>query len=119
MITARRRLLVLAVLGTLFWAAGCLSPTLPLPPPGEPTITAPDEAGYVTLTGSVPPRAEAVAHNIRTDKTFGDLTDETGSYEIVMPAEIGDEIRVYYRLYARQNDSPRESEWVTVVVPEL
>jgi hypothetical protein len=88
-----------------------LSPTLPLPPPGEPNVTAPDANGNVTLSGTVRPRAEAVAYHPRSDKAFSHFTDETGAYEIQLPAESGDEISFRYRVHSQL------SEAVMVIVP--
>lgn len=41
-----------AWIGALALAVGaCLAPTLPVPPPSQPEVTAPDANGFVTLSG--------------------------------------------------------------------
>ena len=46
---SRRRRLGLLGAAALF-AVGCLSPTLPLPPPTDPTVSSTDTQGLVRLT---------------------------------------------------------------------
>ncbi len=77
---------------------GCLSPTLPLPPPSKPTVEGPDEQGNVTLAGSVRAGATVYAQNNVT--LSGVFTSDTpnGDYVLVLPANVGDEISVWYSL---------------------
>ena len=65
-----RRLLALAL-----WAAGlaaCLSPTLPLPPPEEPTsISASAVEGYWDVRGQCTPGAVVLVKNVATGVIAG------------------------------------------------
>jgi len=95
---ARRALLV--VLGVaLLLPSACLSPTLPLPPPGQPeTIEGPNDNGYVRLTGLVAPNSRALAKNRKTDRgAFQDTADD-GRYDMSLEAQPGDEILLSYVL---------------------
>jgi hypothetical protein len=94
--TAARRRLLLAAAGTLLWAVACLSPTLPLPPPSKPEIEGPNETGYVTLTGSVMAHSHVIATNARIDEGDLYITNETGRYVLELPAQVGDEVVLYY-----------------------
>src|SRR4051794_35838862 len=73
---SRRRWLV----GLALAAAGCLSPTLPLPPPTEPSVSASTTAGLVRLQGSVMARSEVFAIDHRTNLIAGQYT-ESGLYD--------------------------------------
>jgi hypothetical protein len=95
MVSLRRRLFVTGTLCVLGAFMGCLSPTLPLPPPSQPEVTAPDENGEVVLSGAVLPDSEALATNLRTNEIRGQFT-RSGFYEIRLPAVVGDEISVFY-----------------------
>jgi hypothetical protein len=87
----RRSILLLA--GAL--AVGCLSPTLPLPPPSKPTVEGPDEQGNVTLDGYV--TGDAVyAANPRTNEIRGQFVPGDGHYRFQIPAEVGDELDLWY-----------------------
>ncbi|MCA9643306.1 MAG: hypothetical protein H6718_13870 [Polyangiaceae bacterium] len=92
----RTRRWMLAAIGAAFVSVGCLSPTLPLPPPDKPDVEGPDQDGYVTLTGVVPSYALAQALNLRTGEIAGQVTDETGRYEFRLRAEIDDECVFWY-----------------------
>lgn len=98
------------VVSSLF--VGCLAPTLPLPPPARPEITAPDESGMVHIRGSVRSGAEVFAKNRRTLQIVGEETDETGDYDLVMAAESNDRIVVWY------TDGVDDSDLVEVLVPD-
>lgn len=78
-------------LGSAFLAVGCLSPTLPLPPPDKPDVEGPDQDGYVTLSGWVPAYSLAQALNLRTGEIAGQVTDASGRYEFKLRAEMGDD----------------------------
>lgn len=88
----RRQLLFVAGLCLV----GCLSPTLPLPPPATPSVSAPDESGMVHIEGVAVPQAEVIAWNRRTDVIAGQVTRESPSYSILMAAEVDDTIEVWY-----------------------
>ena len=88
----RRQMLFIAGL----CLAGCLSPTLPLPPPAAPSVTSPDANGMVRIEGVAATYAEVIAWNRRTDLIAGQVTRESPSYSIEMAAQIDDTIEVWY-----------------------
>lgn len=103
----RRSLLLVSVL----LAAGCLSPTLPLPPPGRPDVTEVSPGTY-RLTGGVPPRSEVYAYNLRTQLINGQATDETGAYSFTIEAEPRDVIELWY------SSGTRESQTTEFQIPD-
>jgi hypothetical protein len=96
-------------------AAACTSPTLPLPPPALPTITAGSAPNTFRLTsdrGALPNalivavnRNEAVPRNQRV---VGTIADVQGSWELVMTATSGDFVDV------SQEDGTTRSPTTTV-----
>lgn len=104
-----RRLLLVA---TSLALASCLSPTLPLPPPDRPDVSAPDASGLVRLQGAAAPRAEVIAWNHDNDVIAGQVTRETSNYDFTIKGEVGDLIELWYI----QGDD--ESSTVRVTVPE-
>jgi hypothetical protein len=100
--------------GVLLIAAiplACLSPTLPLPPPGRPFVTAPDDSGNVHVSGVVNSRALVLVHNTRTEQIVGEATGSSGAYELTLAAQAGDELLVW------QSINTVESTPTSVVVP--
>jgi hypothetical protein len=90
----RRRALLIATAGALL-APACLSPTLPLPPPGEPTVEPMGQNQYL-LTGQVPvPVGRAEVINLRTTVIAGDQLEQ-GRYSIVVVARPDDVLRLVY-----------------------
>jgi hypothetical protein len=87
----RRSWLVAAAL----LAAGCLSPTLPLPPPSNPTESSTDTLGLVRLTGTVQPQSEVFALNHNTNLISGQYT-ESGSYDFTIQAQERDWVSLWY-----------------------
>jgi len=83
------------LLAAVLFSAGCLSPTLPLPPPGDPSVTSTETAGLVRLRGSVQPESDVIVHNLRTDRIFGQHT-ESGNYDFTIEAEEHDSISLWY-----------------------
>lgn len=83
------------LLGTALWAAGCLSPTLPLPPPSDPSITSTEIAGLVRFTGAVQPDSEVFALNHSTNMIRGQYT-KSGAYDFTMEAQERDGISFWY-----------------------
>jgi len=79
----------------LLAVGGCLSPTLPLPPPGDPTVTATDTAGLVRLRGVVEPESHVLAKNLNTGLIAGQYT-KTGAYDFTLAAQEGDAISLWY-----------------------
>jgi hypothetical protein len=82
--------------GTLALLGGCLSPTLPLPPPDEPQVESAGQ-GLVSLSGRVPkPNAPVIAVNNDTGAYAGDDADEAGRYWFQIAAEPGDHMEIWY-----------------------
>lgn len=112
----RRRAVALGMLfgiAVSLFASGCLSPTLPLPPPSQPEVSAPNADGNVRISGVVQSRATVFALNQRTDQIVGEVTGHDGAYDLSMRAEVGDRISVW------QSIRTKESGTVEVVVPEV
>jgi hypothetical protein len=76
--------------------AGCLSPTLPLPPPSRPDVSAPDESGFARLQGIAAPKAEVIAWNHQNDLIAGQVTGDDSRYDFMIRAESGDFIELWY-----------------------
>lgn len=82
------------------WLA-CTSPTLPLPPPVPPSITAGSEPNTWRLTSQngAQPNALVIAVNRnealpRTDRVTGTIADAQGSWELVIIGRSGDHIDI-------------------------
>lgn len=76
---------------------GCLSPTLPLPPPGEPEVTGPSEMGLVRLEGEAPRGSWITAYN--RDLGEGRFQDvKNGRYGLELPAAVGHSIVLWYEI---------------------
>lgn len=107
-----------AGVGILAAAAGCATPTLPLPPPTEPSITASTVPGKVHLHGvqSVTPNAIVIAYNQnpsvkREERVTATLSDEFGSWDMDVTASPGDVIDI------TQESSNTSSPSVQITVP--
>ena len=87
----RRRWLISAALCLV----GCLSPTLPLPPPSDPTVSGADADGLVRLTGFVAPESEVFALNHTSNLISGQLTP-SGAYDFKIAAQQYDELSIWY-----------------------
>jgi hypothetical protein len=83
------------LLGTALLAVSCLSPTLPLPPPSDPTVSSTDTAGLVRLTGSVQADSQVFALNHNTNQIRGQFT-KSGAYDFTLEAQEGDGISFWY-----------------------
>ncbi len=83
------------LLGTALLVAGCLSPTLPVPPPSDPSVTSTETAGLVRLTGSVQPESEVFALNHSTNLIRGQYTT-SGLYDFTLEAQERDGISLWY-----------------------
>ena len=103
----RRLLLLLAVL----CVASCLSPTLPLPPPDRPDVTAPDSNGLVRLQGVAAPQAEVIAWNHANGLLAGQVTTDDSRYDFTIKGEVNDFIELWYV------QGTEESQTVRVIVP--
>lgn len=86
------------LVGLLLTGSGCLSPTLPLPPPDKPAVTGPDAQGNVELRGGVQPGATATAVNPRTGDVRGQITGSNGLYDFTIPARVGDQLEFRYEI---------------------
>jgi hypothetical protein len=93
MVRVARRLLLL-VAGLCL--ASCLSPTLPLPPPDRPSVSAPDETGLVRLQGVAAPKAEVIAWNHANDLIAGQVTGDDSLYDFTIKAQANDFIELWY-----------------------
>jgi hypothetical protein len=102
----RRCLLLLVAL----CVASCLSPTLPLPPPDRPDVSAPDESGMVRLQGIAAPRAEVIAWNHNSDLIAGQVTGDDARYDFTIKAKANDFIELWYL----QGDDESPSLRITV-----
>jgi hypothetical protein len=88
---ARRSWLV----GLALTLVGCLSPTLPLPPPSQPEVV--DQGnGMVELSGAVEPHSQVFALNNTTNQIAGQNT-ETGQYRFTIVAATNDDITLWYQ----------------------
>jgi hypothetical protein len=85
------------IIGLTLLGTACLSPTLPLPPPSRPVIEGPDQEGMVTLEGHVDGQATVFAANMRTGEIRGQFTGHDGHYRFAIPAEVGDELELWYQ----------------------
>jgi hypothetical protein len=100
---ARRLLAVLLHLQVAsVLAVGCASPTLPLPPPVEPSIAPGADADHVHLAvacGSAEPGAIIVVYNTNTSvppdqSVSGSLVNACGAWDTVIYAHMGDFLEV-------------------------
>jgi hypothetical protein len=108
----RHWLSVVVLMGAAVLCAACLAPTLPLPPPSRPEVSAPDESGMIHIRGIVRSKAEVFAKNQYTLDIIGKETDETGKYELTMVGSAHDRIIVWY------THNGLESDFAEVTVPE-
>ena len=83
------------LLGAALLAVGCLSPTLPLPPPSDPVVTATDTAGLVRLSGTVEPESDVFAINHNSNRISGQHT-KSGAYDFTIEAQEHDAITFWY-----------------------
>ncbi len=94
----KRRAMLL--LGSLLVAStsGCLSPTLPLPPPEEPDAISESGTadGFWEVRGTCTPGARVLVKNLATGVIAGtDDKDHDGHYFIRIEAEICDAAELY------------------------
>jgi hypothetical protein len=75
--------------------AGCLSPTLPLPPPSDPTVSSTQTLGLVRLTGTVEPQSEVFALNRNNNLISGQYT-ESGAYDFTLQAQHNDYVSLWF-----------------------
>src|SRR5260221_13243204 len=89
---SRRMLLAWAALGAV--VEGCISPTLPLPPPDAPDVSRIGEGQY-RLRGSLPiPASRVLVQNTRTTVVVG--KGPLQIYDLVVGAQPGDLMLLWY-----------------------
>lgn len=99
---------------------GCTSPTLPLPPPADPSIAKGSTDGHVLLSsiGGANANAIIVVYNrnpavSRDDRVSATQADERGSWSVEVVATSGDALDV-----TQQIDTER-SPSITITVPSF
>ena len=95
-------------------ATGCLSPTLPLPPPYQPSVSKVDGEGYVTVqggAGAADPGAVVYGYDQQNGHGAIDTVGGSGQYLLRMQATAGDKIIVW------QEQGSDRSPAITVTVP--
>lgn len=75
------------VLACARWLPSCDSPTLPLPPPSEPTQSADADPGYVRLDGAAYPAALVLIYNDNNGAGVIATADATGAYHTRLPVD--------------------------------
>jgi len=93
---ARRPFLTLVLATAAVVVGGCLSPTLPLPPPSPPTVSETDTEGVYRLTGTVTPNSHVTAWNFSTDLSYGQQTSADGAYDFIVLGSEGDAMSLSY-----------------------
>lgn len=98
--------------------AGCVAPTLPVPPPSQPDVSEPDASGIVTLQGgphSAEPNAEVTVWNPNLDGGRGEghttIALQDGSWSETIPASSKQTLWVW------QTVGFQRSEHIEVHVP--
>jgi hypothetical protein len=102
---------LLAASPVIVGALGCASPTLPLPPPLAPTITAGPDVDHVTLTAACNvSQRNSVMLIINENPAVpgskavgGALTDNCGGWTTVVYAHSGDRLDITYLLNLEQS----------------
>jgi hypothetical protein len=84
--------------------SGCLAPTLPMPPPDQPTVEGPDESGNTRLTGEVESGAAVYAINRSTNRGTFQITGATGGYDLTITTQVGDGIVMWYTVGGQQSE---------------
>ena len=124
--SARRpaRLVCSLLLTLVLGVSGCLAPTLPIPPPTAPEVSAPDTDGNVTVKGdkgAAKPGSVVTVVNETARETdpacqapaadagpctalVGTLAHDDGSYWTVIKAKSGDSIDVYQTVGTTNSD---------------
>jgi len=78
-------------------AVACYSPTLPLPPPGEPEVIGLEgTVDRYRLIGRVEPQADVHAINVRTQLLAGQRTGSDGRYDFEVQGLQGDQMELWY-----------------------
>jgi len=111
---------IVSILTVSIVVGGCTSPTLPLPPPADPSIAKAPTDGHVLLSsaGGADPNAIIVVFNrnpaiSREDRVSATQADERGSWVVDVVASTGDILDI-----TQQIDTER-SPSTTITVPAL
>lgn len=96
---SRRRVLQWAA--TALLASGCLSPTLPLPPPSPPDVTNLGGGEY-RVQGSIPLVGTVLIRDTRSRLVYGQA--DTQVFDVVVSAEPGDRMVLWYEVSGDQSD---------------
>jgi hypothetical protein len=107
----RRLLAVVPLLASVALAVGCASPTLPLPPPEEPTIGAGTDADHVKLgvpCGGADPGAIIVVVNTNSSvppdqAVSGSLVSACGAWDATIYAHTGDFLSITQEIGAQRS----------------
>lgn len=113
---SRRTWLSGLLIGGLSASAGCLAPTLPVPPPSSPEVSAPDSAGLVTVKGGPgSARANAIVtvwnENLPENKGVSDRVRSDGSWQVVQRAKSKERLLIW------QTVGGDDSNWIELTVP--
>jgi hypothetical protein len=98
---SRRFFLAAALCSVALSTAGCLSPTLPLPPPSPPDIEQVGSGQY-TLRGTIPEPGFVLTLNHRTNAVTGARVDDI--YQLSIQAQPGDSMQLWYETAADISD---------------
>ena len=59
-------------------------------------MSVPSSNGDISIIGRVPATSTAFAHNLSSGQIVGQVTDETGDYELALKGEVDDTLSIYY-----------------------
>ena len=106
---SRRNALRALLAGLTVAVAGCLAPTLPIPPPSFPEeVTGPDADGLVHLRGgkgSAQANAYVTVWNLRLERGRTSRAAADGSWSEAVPAQAKDTLYVWQELGNDRSDS--------------
>jgi hypothetical protein len=119
MAQVRRRWMLGAGLLLAAWVAACAAPTLPLPPPSEPTISPQATAGTYRLSSERGAQGNAIIVIVnrnpdipRNKRVSGAQADAEGSWDAEVVAMPGDALDITHEFGSTRSPS------ITVVVPK-
>lgn len=78
--------------------ASCQSPTLPLPPPGQPEVSGVSSDGTIRVEGGAIADALVFVLNDRTGRGVIETASPGGGYRAVIEARVGDPIEVWQQV---------------------
>ena len=89
---------------TALFVGACLAPTLPLPPPDQPTVNGPDESGVTHLSGRVESGAWVYAINRVSNRGTFQATNDSGLYDLTLLTEVGDGLVLWYEVGSQTSE---------------